>query len=272
MPGLRPGPLRRLYEGLESSYGTERKGTDRGDPPCVTPVKHVFLEIVEAAAYLGISPDELARKARRGDVPAQSRGGRWVFPKEEIDHWVERRIGSGTAEQVRQIERTHGRADGENPLIVATVLRPEAVDLAMSSRTRASILRDLVGLADKTGLVYEPDTLRELVEEREGMVPTAIEGGVALPHPRRPDRFLAEESFIAFGHTRTGIPFGAPDGRLTDLFFLIVSRDDRFHLSVLARLTRMLSSDSFRAALRDEDEPDEALQAIAQRERDVTAS
>jgi mannitol/fructose-specific phosphotransferase system IIA component (Ntr-type) len=37
-----------------------------------------------------------------------------------------------------------------------------------------------------------------------------------------------------------GIAFGAPDGELTRIFFLICCHTDRYHLHVLARLMRIL--------------------------------
>ena len=65
---------------------------------------------------------------------------------------------------------------------------------------------------------------------------------VALPHPRHPLPYDIAESFIVVGVAPGGIPFGAEDGSLTRLFFLMCCKDDRTHLHVLARLTRMLSA------------------------------
>ena len=42
----------------------------------------------------------------------------------------------------------------------------------------------------------------------------------------------------------TGIPFGGGSS-LTDVFFLICSTDDRVHLRVLARLSRLLTAPGF---------------------------
>ena len=55
---------------------------------------------------------------------------------------------------------------------------------------------------------------------------------------------------IAFGRTASGIPFGAPNRELTDLFFLVLCRDSRTHLHVLARLGRLLQQDGFLDRLR----------------------
>ncbi len=47
------------------------------------------------------------------------------------------------------------------------------------------------------------------------------------------------DSFIGLGRTLHPVPFGAPDGQKTDLFFLICCQNDRLHLHVLARLCVM---------------------------------
>jgi PTS system nitrogen regulatory IIA component len=72
------------------------------------------------------------------------------------------------------------------------------------------------------------------------MQSTALTRDVALPHPRHHAPYDIAESFIVVGRVSRGLPFGAADGSLTRLFFLICCKDDRTHLHVLARLGRML--------------------------------
>src|SRR5579862_7334875 len=69
--------------------------------------------------------------------------------------------------------------------------------------------------------------------------------GMAIPHPRRPLPSALGASVIAYARLHSGIPFGAPMGGLTDIFFLVCCRDDRTHLRVLARLTRLLMQPNF---------------------------
>jgi mannitol/fructose-specific phosphotransferase system IIA component (Ntr-type) len=78
------------------------------------------------------------------------------------------------------------------------------------------------------------------------------------------------ESLIAFARTGGGIPFGAPDGGLTDLFFLISCRDAAMHLRVLARLSRMMLRAGFLDELRAAETVQDTLQAIEQAERELS--
>jgi PTS system nitrogen regulatory IIA component len=77
------------------------------------------------------------------------------------------------------------------------------------------------------------------------------------------------ESVIAFGRTASPIPFGAPGGELTDIFFLICCRDDRTHLRVLARLTRLLQRHGFLEELREAETPTQAWDALAMGEEQL---
>ena len=68
-------------------------------------------------------------------------------------------------------------------------------------------------------------------------------------HPRRPLTNILAEPILAIGISHQGIPFGGR-GRLTDIFFLICSTDDRGHLRTLARLSRMIGCDDLLEDLR----------------------
>lgn len=52
------------------------------------PVREV-MDIKQAAAYLGVSPDTLYKYAAEGFVPAFKLGNRWRFRKTRIDEWMQ---------------------------------------------------------------------------------------------------------------------------------------------------------------------------------------
>ena len=108
----------------------------------------------------------------------------------------------------------------------------------------------MVEKASATGWLWDPDEDGRGDSHARKMFPTALDNGVALLHPRRPMSSILGQAFLALGRTTTGIPFGAGHGTLTNVFFLICSVDDRGHLRTLARLSRILGSPGFLAALR----------------------
>jgi mannitol/fructose-specific phosphotransferase system IIA component (Ntr-type) len=109
----------------------------------------------------------------------------------------------------------------------------------MAAKTKASVLRELAAQAGRTGRLNNPKDLQDSLEAREELCSTGMPGGFALPHPRVPDPYLFETSFIVLGRTVQEIHFGAPDGQPTKLFFLVCCQDDRLHLHTLARICLM---------------------------------
>jgi PTS system nitrogen regulatory IIA component len=118
-------------------------------------------------------------------------------------------------------------------------------------------------VAGRTWQIWEPATVLNAVLEREEILSTGFENGVAIPHPRNPLPDVLGQSVVAFGRTLSGIPFGAPRRQLSDLFFLVLCRDSRAHLSVLARLGRMLQTPGFLDDLREAETSEAAYRVIA---------
>jgi mannitol/fructose-specific phosphotransferase system IIA component (Ntr-type) len=165
-----------------------------------------------------------------------------VFRKVEIDAWASQRILGLEGRRLAEYHQksSHGaRQIVANEAIMPEMVRPEFIDPALAAKTKASVLRAMAGLAEKTGRVCDAQALRLGLEAREELCSTGIPGGLALLHSRNPESYLYETAFLALGRTIQQIPFGAPDGQPTNLFFLIGCPDDRMHLHTLARLCLM---------------------------------
>jgi PTS system nitrogen regulatory IIA component len=204
------------------------------------------------AAYLHLDPAQLARLVERGKLPGRRVAGDWRFSRAEIHHWLEQRIGLSEEQELQRVEGAMQAAGGspQDELSLAGMLPIEAIQIPLAARTRNSVIDSMIEVAARTGWLWDPDKMADAVRSREEMHPTALDNGVALLHPRRPLGSMLEQAFLAFGRTEAGIPFGSSRGTLTDLFFLICSTDDRGHLHTLARLSRLLNSPDFIAALR----------------------
>jgi PTS system nitrogen regulatory IIA component len=226
------------------------------------------MDIEQLARYLQRDVREVRKLASRGYLPGHKVSGEWRFARAEIDHWIETQMHAYTEQELAALEN-RGRGDAEEEELVSALLAQESVAVPLPAATRASALRELVKLAEQSGQVYDPDAVLQAVRTREEMGTTALESGVAIPHPRRALPAALGESVMAFGRTASGIPFGAPHGALTDLFFLVCCRDDRTHLQVLARLSRLLLRPGFTEELRAAETADEAWELIHAAERDL---
>lgn len=225
--------------------------------------------IESLAAYLHVDPAQVLRLVERGKLPARKVGGQWRFSPAEVHHWLEHRIGLSSDDELVHMEgalRRAGKSEPSEAISIAQMLPLEAIAIPLPARTRGSVITSMVELAANTGWLWDTAKMAEAVRAREDMLPTALENGVALLHPRRPLAGILGQAFLALGRTARGIPCGAPRGTLTDLFFLICSVDDRGHLRVLARLSRLISDPSLLEELRHAPDAVAAHEAIAERE------
>lgn len=214
---------------------------------------HDDFDLAELADYLHLNQAVVSKMAERGKVPGRKVDGVWRFMRAEIHHWLEARIGLADPEELEQLEAALQReADrqGEEHAKLVEWLPIEAVEVPLEARTKSSVIRSMLAVAERTGLLWDAEKLEEAIVRREELHPTALDCGAALMHPRRPMPSIFGQAFLVFGRTASGIPFGGERGRLTDLFFIICSTDDRSHLHILARLSRLLGSDDFLDGLR----------------------
>jgi nitrogen PTS system EIIA component len=225
--------------------------------------------IESLAAYLHVDPAQVLKLAERAKLPGRKVAGQWRFSRAEVHHWLEERIGLSSDEELAQMEGVLRRAapePDEEAISIAAMLPLEAIAVPLPARTRGSVITSMVEVSAKTGWMWDVPKMAEAVRAREDMMPTALENGVAFMHPRRPLASILGQAFVAFGRTEGGIPFGAPHGGLTDLFFLILSVEDRGHLQVLARMSRLISDPQLLEALREAPDAAAAQAVIAERE------
>jgi PTS system nitrogen regulatory IIA component len=227
------------------------------------------MDLQQLATYLQRDLREVSKLASRGYLPGQKVGGQWRFHKAEINHWIETQMSAYSEQQLTALEARGG--EGESEAIITSLLSPDSVAVPLEARSKSSVLRELVRLAEQSWNVYDPEAIFEAVRAREEMASTTLPSGVAIPHPRRPLPQALGESVMAYGRTASGIPFGASHGGLTDIYFLVCCRDDRTHLRVLARLSRLLLRPGFVEDLRAAESATETWHLIEAAERDLVA-
>lgn len=233
---------------------------------------HDWLTLDDLARQLGRDRREIEKLVHRGRIPGRKIGGDWQFHPTEITHWLEQEMRDYTDRELAAVEDSHASAEADADVPVESLLHPETVQVPLEARTKRSVLESLVEVAGRTWQIWEPATVLKAVREREDVLSTAFENGVAIPHPRNPLPDCLGESLIAFGRTFSGIPFGGPRGLMTDLYFLVLCRDSRTHLRVLARLGRLIQMPEFLDALRHADDSGSAYQAICEFDRKMAGN
>lgn len=233
-----------------------------------------LLNLEEVARYLHLTTADVERRVKDRKIPFEKRGERIVFRKHDIAAWASQRILGLPEERLVEYHRKSRRGTREflpQEAILPEMLGRGAVNSAMTSKTKGSVLRDLVALAEKTGQLTNPKELLESLESREELCPTALPGGLAIPHPRFHQPYLFESSFMVVGRSVQEIHFGAPDGKPTDLIFLLCCQDDRIHLHALSRLCLMAHKTEMLSQLRAAPDATAMRDCIIAAEQEVLA-
>ncbi len=226
---------------------------------------YTFDDLVE---HLGRDRRQVERLVNRGLVPGRKVGNEWRFHATEITQWLEQELRGYCDSDLAHLEQS--RQSEELALLpVSSLLKPETCGVPLDAGTKPSVLQALIELAGRTWQVWDPATVLKAVKDREEVMSTGFENGVAIPHPRNPQPDSLGQSIIAFGRTSSGIPFGAPGRTLTDLFFLVLARDPATHLQILARLGRMMQLPGFLDDLRSVESGGAAFDLIQQTDHTI---
>lgn len=199
----------------------------------------------QLAEYLQLSERSVYRMLERREVPALKVGGRWRFRRRAVDEWLD----LGQSEALSELDPLH------DELSMSTT---RIFDLL----TPANVIRDLPegGRTEVLGAMVERLHLPEPIDpaylltrllDRESICTTALADGVAVPHPTRNGiPLLKHHDVVALGRTREPVFFGALDGGKTDVFFLVLARDERWQMVLLTKVMRLVREKSLLRLLR----------------------
>ncbi len=205
-----------------------------------------LLTAKQVAEYLQLSQRSIYRLLERGELPATKIGGQWRFRKAAIDEWIDLHMSRLAPEELRQL--TRGARDEDVRL--GSLIEEANALIPVPAGDRATVIRqfvDQIRFPEPVDLVL----LVERILERENLCSTALPDGVALLHTlRTTPRVLKLHDLVALGRIERPIAFGALDGSLTDTLVLLLARDERHHLTLLAKMARMCREQDFLHTLR----------------------
>ena len=221
------------------------------------------LTLRQLAEHLQLSERTIYRLLGRGQLPGFKVGGHWRFRRSVVDYWLDLRIGRMSPADLEDID-----TEWLSPACpLSDALAIENALLTISGGSRQEIVAGLI----RAVTFAEPVDVEQVVArvwEREQLASTAASDGVALLHTARWDvRAIHRHDLLAIGRLSTPIDFGEADGKLTDIFFLVLARDARRQLTLLAKAARLCRHDGFLAALRAAGSPRSVVTLVRNTER-----
>ncbi len=149
---------------------------------------------------------------------------------------------------------------------VSELLHRNSVLLHADLTTRDQAIDLLVDLQEANGVITNATAYYNEISRREATGgTTAIGEGIALPHARNAG--VAAPGVAALG-LRRGIDWGAPDGRLVDLVFMVAAPadDPGGNLLIMARLVNLVSDPALVEELRTCLTPEDFIRRLARAE------
>lgn len=224
-----------------------------------------LLTAQQLAEYLQLSKRTIYRLVDSHKIPAVRVGGQWRFPKSAVDYWLDLRLREFDTPELHAME-----ADAAGPPLALSEAVSEFNALVrLDAGPPAEVVRSFVAAVQFSEPV-DRELVVQRVLEREALCSTALPGGVAVLHtPRWMVRVLRERDVLAIGRLTAPIDFGALDGGRTDVLALVLARNERNHLVLLTKMTRLCQEEAFVVGLREARSGAEVVALVSQFERSV---
>jgi PTS system nitrogen regulatory IIA component len=149
---------------------------------------------------------------------------------------------------------------------IIELLTPQCVLADLQATSKRGVLEELA--APVVTLASSELSLPAVVEvllERERLGSTGIGDNIAIPHGKLPQ---LSQLRLTFGRSLKGVDFDSMDGKPSNIFFLLLApvNSAGLHLKALAKISRMLMSQTFRDNLMKSPGPEDIYRLIAERD------
>ena len=149
---------------------------------------------------------------------------------------------------------------------ISDLLKTTTVKTGMQISSREEAIYMLIDLHDKAGNLKDKKLYKEGILAREASGTTAIGDGIAIPHAKSK---AVRNAGLAAITVPEGVDYGAPDGKPSNLVFMIAAPvDGDLHLEVLSRLMTLLMDMELREELLGAANVDEFINAIDRKEKE----
>src|SRR5512140_2434389 len=140
-----------------------------------------LMTVQEVAASLHVSTREVVRMAEQQILPAMRVRGEWQFRAGEVWNWIDANIEGLPAR--REKDR---HPEVRTALQISEALTESVVEVNLAAKTKTSVIRELAKIAEHGHPLLDTPALTQVLLEREAQGSTALQHGVAVPHPARP--------------------------------------------------------------------------------------
>lgn len=223
------------------------------------------LTLPDVVRLFGVTENTVRNWINDDNLPCEVIDDRYRFNQAELLEWATiRKLNVSPS----IFEAVNGNAVSESSLSAA--LESGGIAYQVKATHKRALLRRIV---DELPLPegFDRDVLLQLFLAREALGSTALEGGIAVPHPRRPIVLDVERPIVRLCFLAEPLDFQAPDGKPVNTLFAMVAPTVHEHLQLLARLASVLKDHQVRRVLSERASAKEILAAVRAAEHGLGA-
>ncbi|MBP7074806.1 MAG: PTS sugar transporter subunit IIA [Rhabdochlamydiaceae bacterium] len=207
------------------------------------------LKIKDVAELLNVSETTVRRWLKDGKIPAYQLNHQYRFSRGEIEDWMMKcklklgRDGFSPFEE-KQIyppideDEVQNKRTGTQQYGLYRAMYKGGVVSNVPVTSKQELIKIVMRqVAPRLGL--DPDVCTELLLDREALMPTALNSGLAVPHPRDIVLEIPGSDTIVTVFPEKPIDYGALDGQPVHTLFFLFSASDKTHLHLLSKLAHL---------------------------------
>ena len=143
-------------------------------------------------------------------------------------------------------------------MALVDLISPEIIKVPLSADNKPAVIRELVQILKDAGKIDDNNVILEAIHKREDLGSTGLERGIAVPHAKTDS---ISSLTISIGISPGGIDFNSLDGKLSQLFFLMLAPPDQSgpHIEALAEIAKLSRSSAFISTLISAKSPQEVV-------------
>lgn len=206
------------------------------------------LKIKDVADLLNVSETTIRRWISDGKIPTYRINQHYYFSRTEIENWVilhklDKTDGISPFVRRKEIETLSipisrvTATGGSKQFSLFRAIHKGAVLHHLKGQTKEEIIRVTMRKVAKA-LHVDAEVMTDLLLDRENLMPTALNNGIAVPHTR--DSLLdAHHDAVVMVFLDTPLDYGALDGQPVHTLFFLFACEDKRHLHLLAKIAHL---------------------------------
>lgn len=229
------------------------------------------LKIKDVADLLNVSESTIRRWISEGKIPTYRIKQHYYFSRTEIENWVISHKLDKTADGISPfMHRKEAESlslpscispkGGSKQFSLFRAIHKGEVLHHLKGETKEDVIRATMRKGAKL-LHVDSEVMTDLLLDRENLMPTALNNGIAVPHTR--DSLLnGHHDVVIVVFLNKPLEYGALDSLPVHTLFFLFACEDKRHLHLLAKIAHLSSQPHIREFLQTQPSKEQLLSFV----------